>query len=39
MSTKLAIGHLRAVEERRKKPSDKTKEGQLLLTEVEQMRG
>jgi hypothetical protein len=32
-----ATGHLRAVEERKKKPSNGTKDGRLLLTEEEWM--
>jgi hypothetical protein len=37
MSIQVAIGHLSALEERRKKPSGETKEGRLLLTEEEWM--
>jgi hypothetical protein len=37
MSIEVAIGHLRAVEERKKKASGGTKEGCLLLTEEEWM--
>jgi hypothetical protein len=37
MSIEVATGHLRAVEERKKKTSDKAKEGSLLLMEEEWM--
>jgi hypothetical protein len=37
MSIQVAIGHLSALEERRKKPSGETKEGRLILTEEEWM--
>jgi hypothetical protein len=37
MSIKEATGHLRAVEERKKKPSSGAKDGRLLLTEEEWM--
>jgi hypothetical protein len=37
MSIEEATGHLRTVQERKKKPTDGAKEGRLLLTEEEWM--